>query len=218
MSKRITCKYQLSEPLLGEYVRQLKHSSRILYGALGIVLVVAGTLGLSGMVAGIFAPPLLLVLGIALFISMVLYSDPVMTKRMASRYKSRFGGVDIPVRVSLDSGITYTLNGHELCYRYDSIDTVVETDSLIVINYPTNAVLMAKEGLPAGIGVADVKELIFRHVSIAKNLKEERRFSERRAIEGKRREKEERKRARREAKADDDVQALAVASEEGEDA
>ena len=186
MSKRISCRYQLSEETLGEYVRQLKHSSRPLYATLAALLLATGVGQQLGYVDTIGMPAMWFSLGALLLLRLVLYPDAVMTKRMAYRYRTRFGGVDVPVQVVLGSRIDCTINGVERHFIYDAIDRLTETDNLLVINYPTDAVILRKDGLPEGTSVEEVKELVGRHIAQALGMKEERREAERLASERKR--------------------------------
>jgi hypothetical protein len=197
MSKRITCNYQLSEELLSEYVQQLRHSSRPLYAMLTVLLFGLGLAQQVGAVGGIWSPGVWYLLGGILLFTMIIYTDKVMTKRMASRYRTRFGGVDVPVQVSLGSRIDSTINGVERHFMYGGIMRLTETEHLLVVNYQTDAVLLAKDGFPEGVTLAEVKELIGRHIAIDKGEKDRRRRVEERADERKRIEREKKRKAKR---------------------
>ena len=202
MSKRITCNYQLSEELLSEYVKQLQHSSRPLYAMLCVLLFGLGLAQQVGAVGGIWSPGVWYVLGGILLFTMIIYTDKVMTKRMASRYRTRFGGVDVPVQVTLGSRIDSTINGVERHFMYGGIMRLTETEHLLVVNYQTDAVLLAKDGFPEGVDLAEVKELIGRHIAIDKGEKDRRRRVEERADERKRIEREKKRKAKKGAAQD----------------
>lgn len=203
MSKRISCNYQLSEELLSEYVKQLRHSSRPLYAMLTVLLFGLGLFQQFGAVGGIWSPVVWYVLGGFLLLTMILYTDKVMTKRMAWRYRSRFGGVDVPVKIVLGSRIDCTINDVERHFLYSGIERLTETEHLLVVNYRTDAVLMAKDGFAEGVTVPEIKELIGRHISIANGEKEERRRVEERVAERKRIEREKERIAKKKGKKPD---------------
>lgn len=169
VGKSIVSEYDNSSKLVDEYVKAtLEPSNRAKF----IVAVFA--FACAGAALSLRFDHLLsigmLIAGCLLLADALWRSNFMARRRTLKGYDMRFGGADIPVKVTLDEeGVRYEVGGAEVAYAWSDVKRVGQSAHLVVLVCDGGVVPIAKT--TSSKQMVDLQDMIKEHVPAARGLR-----------------------------------------------
>lgn len=178
-AKKIVCEYANNEDIIKEYISTVSKQNDI--PIIG-VMIIALLFGIYGLYTNSDSRMNWLWIGIAAFMgfSEIYSSRRMIAKRQAQRYKKKYGRINPKIKVVLSDKVRYSIDGHQIDFKWRSIVGVSETENLLILSYPSEMVPLRRDRIKNAT-YEETRAFIRDHIAEDKT-KQEKEKADRKAV------------------------------------